>query len=383
MDFGLFYELETLEDRGPMRDYRLLHESTDEVIRAEQAGFTHVWAVEHHFREHFSHAAAPEVWLAALSQRTERIRLGHGVVQTIPSFNHPVRVAERAATLDNLSNGRLDLGTGRAVNIHELGGWNITGNTRDMWRESVELISQIFQAGYEPINYDGEWVSIHDRVVLPRPFQDPHPPLWVACTSPESYRIAGEMGLGVLGFGMAVNAEAMGRRIVEYHQAMETGRPVGAFKNDQVAIMLMAFCAETREEAFRVARDPFNWYLAETLKAFLGWAGEGTELPKGYEWYIDLAKHRSADAAATRNFDYLYEGGMILCGTPDDLIETIETFEAVGMTQMLMAKSIGGIPHEDVLRSIDLIGREVIPHFEQKAAAKQQSPEDRREASPV
>jgi alkanesulfonate monooxygenase SsuD/methylene tetrahydromethanopterin reductase-like flavin-dependent oxidoreductase (luciferase family) len=369
MDFGLLYELQTLEGRTPRRDYDLLWSSTEQVVKADEVGFTHVWAVEHHFREHFSHCAAPEIWLTALAQRTERIRLGHGVVQTLPAFNHPVRVAERAAALDILSNGRLELGTGRAVNLHELNGWNVEGNTRDMWRESVELIAKIWLSGFEPVTYEGEYVQLRDRVVLPRPLQDPHPPLWVAATSPESYRIAGEVGMGVLGFGMAVDADAMGRRISEYRQALETSTPVGGFKTEEVALFMMAYCAETREEARRVAERAFNWYLDETLKSFLGWAGTGQKLPQGYEWYIDLAQHAGDRAAARRNFDYLLDGGMILCGTPDDLIETIRRFEAVGTTQMLMGISIGDIAHEDVMRSIDLIGTEVIPHFVGEAAA--------------
>jgi alkanesulfonate monooxygenase SsuD/methylene tetrahydromethanopterin reductase-like flavin-dependent oxidoreductase (luciferase family) len=344
----------------------------DEVIKADELGFSHVWAVEHHFRENFSHLAAPEIWLTALAQRTERIRLGHGVVQTLPVFNHPVRVAERAATLDILSNGRVDLGTGRSVNLHELGGWGITEDTRDMWRESVELIAKIWTSGYEPVTYKGQHVELNDRLVLPRPLQDPHPPMWVAATSPESYRMAGEMGLGVLGFGMAVEADGMGRRIAEHKAAIETCTPIGGFKNDQVGVFMMAFCAETRKEAHEIAKEAFNWYLAETLKAFLGWAGAGQAMPKGYEWYVDAATNSSEKVAHRRNFDYLFDGGMILCGTPDDLIETIERFEAVGTTQMVMGMSIGGIPHEDVMRSIELVGNEVIPHFAKKAAAKEQ-----------
>ena len=364
MDFGLLYELQTMEARTDRRDYDLLWNSTAQVEKADEVGFTHCWAVEHHFRENFSHCAAPEgPRLTALAQRTERIRLGHGVVQSLPLFNHPVRVAERAAVLDILSNGRLEFGTGRSVNLHELTGWGIMEDTRDMWRESVALIAKIWTSGFEPVSFTGKFVHLHDRVVLPRPLQDPHPPLWVAATSPDSYRIAGEMGLGVLGFGMAIGAEAQGRRITEYRAALETGTPVGAAKNDQVALFLMAYCAESRKEAREVAQGAFNWYLDESLKSFLGWSGGGAQLPKGYEWYAEAAAHAGERVASRKNFDYLLDGGMILCGTPDDLIKTIERFQSVGVTQMLMGISIGDIAHKDVMRSIELIGQEVIPHF--------------------
>jgi alkanesulfonate monooxygenase SsuD/methylene tetrahydromethanopterin reductase-like flavin-dependent oxidoreductase (luciferase family) len=261
----------------------------------------------------------------------------------------------------------VDLGTGRSVNLYELASWGITENTRDMWRESVELIGKIWTSGFEPVTFNGKHVQLNDRVVLPRPLQDPHPPLWVAASSPDSYRLAGELGMGVLGFGMALDAEGMSKRVNEYRAALATGTPVGAFKNDQVAVFMMAYCAETRAEARRVAERAFNWYLDESLKSFLGWAGSGQELPKGYEWYIDVATKAGRSDQAGHNFDYLLDGGMILCGTPEDLINTIERFEAIGATQMLMGISIGDIAHDDVMRSIDLIGNEVIPHFAKKA----------------
>jgi alkanesulfonate monooxygenase SsuD/methylene tetrahydromethanopterin reductase-like flavin-dependent oxidoreductase (luciferase family) len=364
MDFGLIFELQTRAPRSQRRDYDLLWEGLREAVRAEEAGFTHIWGVEHHFREHFSHNSAPEVWLAAVAQHTERIRIGHGIVQTLPPFNHPVRVAERLAALDILSNGRLEFGSGRSVNLYEMNGWGIEGNTRDMWLESVKLIAEIWKAGYEPVAFDGEYVSFHDRPVWPRPLQEPHPPMWVAATSPDSYRIAGEVGMGILAFGMAVDAEAMSRRIALYREVLEASEPLGAVKNDNVAIMLMAFCAETRDEARRIAEEPFTWYLEESLRHFLGWA-KGGPMPKGYEWYVTAAeKTAKAGGATSRNFDYLLDGGMILCGTPDDIKARIADFERAGATQILMATSVGGIPHEAVLSSIDLIGREVIPDFQ-------------------
>jgi alkanesulfonate monooxygenase SsuD/methylene tetrahydromethanopterin reductase-like flavin-dependent oxidoreductase (luciferase family) len=131
---------------------------------------------------------------------------------------------------------------------------------------------------------------------------------------------------------------------------------------------MMAYCAETRAEARRVAERAFNWYLAESLKSFLGWAGSGQELPKGIR-VVRRRRHERRSEGSGHNFDYLLDGGMILCGTPDDLIETIERFEAIGTTQMLLGISIGDIAHDDVLRSIELIGTEVIPHFANKAAA--------------
>ena len=194
---------------------------------AEQAGFTHAWAVEHHFREEFSHSGAPEIWLATAAQHTSTIRLGHGIVLLPPPFNHPVRVAERVGALDILSGGRLELGTGRSIAELEIGGFGIDpGDTRDMWAESVELLQHLWTSGEEEVSFEGKYVNLPGRKVFPRPVQKPHPPMWVAATSPASYTLAGEYGMGVLAFGMAIDKDAMGRRLAEWRAAMAaTTRP--------------------------------------------------------------------------------------------------------------------------------------------------------------
>src|SRR2546423_6521298 len=113
MRFGLFYEHQNprpwVEERA---EHRLMKDALDQIELADRVGFDSVWEVEHHFLEEYSHSSAPEVFLAAASQRTKNIRLGHGIVQAPPGVNHPARIAERVATLDLISGGRVEFGTG-------------------------------------------------------------------------------------------------------------------------------------------------------------------------------------------------------------------------------------------------------------------------------
>lgn len=367
MDFGLLYELQVLKPWARNRDHDTYWNAIRQVVEAERVGFTHVWGVEHHFVPEWSHSSSPEVWLAALAQHTTRIRLGFGVVQLIPKFNHPIRVAERAAALDIMSNGRVELGTGRSVNLTELDGWGIEGDTKEMWLESIRLIGEVFKAKGGPIDFKGRFTEVHAEAVLPIPIQDPHPPLWMAATSPSTYTLAGECGVGILGFGMAVEADVMKRRIDEYHAALAKCTPVGAVVNDNMALFQMAFCAPTDEEARIKAERSVNYYMEESLRHFLQW-GRGGTLPPGYEWYIEASKHPEI-AAQKMKYDYLYDHDLIMCGSPETICERVEKYRNVGVTQILMGVQIGDITHEDALESIRLIGEKVIPQFADVRAA--------------
>src|SRR3954463_6500518 len=162
-------------------EYNTYHEALDQIELADKVGFDYVWEVEHHFLTEYSHSSAPEVFFGAISQRTQRIRLGHGVVLLPHRYNHPVRVAERAAVLDILSNGRVELGTGRSITEQELGGFLIDPDeTIGQWEESVRAIPQMWMK--DKVSFDGKYLQMPERSVLPKPIQKPHPPLWHAAT---------------------------------------------------------------------------------------------------------------------------------------------------------------------------------------------------------
>jgi alkanesulfonate monooxygenase SsuD/methylene tetrahydromethanopterin reductase-like flavin-dependent oxidoreductase (luciferase family) len=145
MRFSLFYEHQLPRPWSEDSERRLLEDALEQIVVAERAGFDRIWEVEHHFLEEYSHSSAPEVFLAAASQRTERIRLGHGIVQLQPGVNHPARVAERVATLDLVSRGRVDFGTGEGSSAGELGGFLIDRTQKHaQWEDALDAITRMF-----------------------------------------------------------------------------------------------------------------------------------------------------------------------------------------------------------------------------------------------
>jgi alkanesulfonate monooxygenase SsuD/methylene tetrahydromethanopterin reductase-like flavin-dependent oxidoreductase (luciferase family) len=362
MDFGVLYEMQVKRPWTEQSEGQAYWDTLEQAVVAEQVGFTHVWAVEHHFREEHSHLSSPEIWLTAVAQHTKSVRLGHGIALLPIPFNHPIRVAERAGALDIMSNGRLELGTGRSVVELELEGFRIDpGDSRPMWEESMAFLQKLWGADGEPIEFEGRFFSMPSRRVLPRPVQRPHPPMWMAATNPATFTIAGDYGLGVLAFGMATSKEAMGRRISEYKAALEaTTRPM-ATKNEQAAVMLMCFCARSYDEARRTCEDAFVDFLDHSIDVFVRW-GEKKELPPGYEWYAEAAK-KAKKQSGKEKFDYLVENGMVLVGTPDDICETIEAYRRVGATQIIALTQLGKIAQTDTLDSLSLFGKGVIPNF--------------------
>src|SRR3954465_1875727 len=182
MRFGIFYEHQMPRPWDDGAHEKLLRDALEQVELADRVGVDYVWEVEHHFLEEYSHSSAPEVFLAAASQRTQRIRLGHGIVQIPPPVNHPARVAERIATLDLVSHGRVDFGTGEGSSAAELGAFGAARTaTRAMREGAFDVITRMFVE--EPFcGWDGQYVQMPPREVVPKPAQRPHPPLWVACS---------------------------------------------------------------------------------------------------------------------------------------------------------------------------------------------------------
>ena len=192
MKFGIFYEHQLPRPWTRDAERQLIQDALDQVELADKVGIDYVWEVEHHFLEEYSHSSAPEVFLAAASQRTKNIRLGHGIIQTAPKYNHPARTAERLATLDLVSNGRVDFGSGESWSVAELGGFEIDPTVkREMWREGLDAaIRCMTETPFTGI--EGKYVNMPPRNVVPKPVQEPHPPLWVACSRRDTILLAAE-----------------------------------------------------------------------------------------------------------------------------------------------------------------------------------------------
>ena len=219
MKFGIFYELQLPKPWAEDSEYNLLTNALDQIELADRLGYDYAWEVEHHFLEEYSHSSAPEVFLAAASQRTKNIRLGHGIVQL--TTNHPARVAERVSTLDLVSHGRVELGIGEGSSVTELHPFDRRfRDKRAVWEDAVQALIPMFsKEGWE---YHGEFFDFPLRNVVPKPMQKPHPPLWVACSQLDTIEMAGRRGMGALGFQF-VSADAARAWVNAYYNASRSG----------------------------------------------------------------------------------------------------------------------------------------------------------------
>jgi alkanesulfonate monooxygenase SsuD/methylene tetrahydromethanopterin reductase-like flavin-dependent oxidoreductase (luciferase family) len=374
MKFGLIYELQMQKPWDENQEYKTYHEALDQIELADQVGFDYVWEVEHHFLVEYSHSSAPEVFLAAASQRTKNIRIGHGVALLPYPFNHPIRVAERAAALDIVSDGRLELGTGRSITEQELGGFGIEpADSRPMWEEAIEMIPKMWTN--ETFAYEGNYFVVPPRMVLPKPIQKPHPPLWMACTQPESFRIAGSKGLGALSFGF-IAPGVLEASLSVYRNAIADAKPVGEFINNQFAATSFACVAPTDEEALEFGRPAADFFQESIGILFVPWAKK-QNVPTSYQYYQTLAamvEERLAQQDGDQRFNEQWDAGTLCIGTPERVRTAVQKYADAGCDQLILMVQIGRIPHEKVMQTIRLMGEEVIPAFKETTTAGVRQP---------
>ena len=289
------------------------------------------------------------------------IRIGHGVVLLPFPYNHPVRVAERLNTLDILSKGRLEVGTGRSATEIELGGFGIPyGETRARWEESSRHHYHHLEGARRQVSrYKGKYFDIPERTIVPRHHQEPHPPLWVAATSEDTHTMAGRMGLGLLSFTLLVSTEHLGRRIQAYRDGLKEAKPKGAFVNDRAAAFFMTHCAATDKQAREEAERAFLSYAQTTLATAIKVPSGGAS---GEQKYAH-AQFEAADQSKL-NLDYLIDNDMCIVGSPDTCIRQIERMQSIlNMDQLLCMMQFWPIPHHKTMNSIKLFGKHVIPYF--------------------
>lgn len=358
MKFGLMYEIQIPEPHYPGIVKDTYDQVLAQVVLAEEMGFAHFWTVEHHFLTEFSYCPAPEVLYGAVSQRTSKIRIGHAVALLPPQYNHPIRVAERAAVLDLLSGGRVDLGTGRSTTLIEMGGFGINPEeTRPMWEEALSIIPRMWLE--DPFSHEGHYFKIPPRSIIPKPLQQPHPPLWMACSQPDSFSIAGRKGIGALCFNIG-QPEELERRVQLYREGIHQAQPVGAFVNNQVAALGLIHCAETDQRAREIGGPAGMWMLNKSLELYRPWQEQGTRIPDSYKFAVGAVQGERAG----RSLEDLIEGGTFCLGSPDTCIRILKKFEVLGIDQVLCFMQFGGIAHQHIMDSIRLFGKYVIPYFQ-------------------
>jgi alkanesulfonate monooxygenase SsuD/methylene tetrahydromethanopterin reductase-like flavin-dependent oxidoreductase (luciferase family) len=372
LKFGIFYEHQLPRPWEADDEHRLLKDALEQVELADKLGIDYVWEVEHHFLEEYSHSSAPEVFLAAASQRTNRIRLGHGIVQLPLGFNHTARVAERIATLDLVSDGRVEFGTGEASSEAELGGFEIDRATkRAQWEEALDAVTRMFVE--EPFaGYDGDFLTMPPRNVVPKPFQKPHPPLWVACSRRETIHLAATKGIGALAFSFIEPAEAKAW-VDDYYAtlASEACVPGGFAVNPNIAIVMPLLCHDDEETAIERGLDGAHFFGYSLAHYYVF----GTHVPGGTNVWEEFQQRRSqfgfdrgiaAQTGVALGAQLLEQGlgslrGAI--GTPDQIRDLLRGYADAGVDQVIFVSQTGRNRHDHICESLDLFAREVMPEF--------------------
>src|SRR6202012_4048117 len=363
MKFGIFYEHQLPRPWDDGAEHRLFQEALDQVELADQLGIDYAWEVEHHFLEEYSHSSAPEIFLAACSQRTKRIRLGHGICLMPPKYNPPARVAERIATLDLVSNGRVEFGTGESASIMELGGFNVgydKDEKRRMWLEGVEQCANMLAMNPYP-GFKGDFFEMPCRNVVPKPVQRPHPPVWVACSNRETIKLAARLGIGALTFAFVDPAEAK-QWVDDYYRIFrEECVPIGHTVNPNICMVSSFGLHQDAEVARQRFQDGFRFF-----QFALGWHyGFGEQIPGRTDiWEMFQKALPSMAAGETR---YAAEGGI---STPAGMREHLANVEAAGVAQVAFIQQGGRNTHEHICEALELFGAYVMPDFKAREAER-------------
>ena len=367
MRIGLFYQIQVPKPWTRSSESQRIYEALEQIPFAEEQGFASVWFSEHHFRPVWSHNSAPDLTLAAISQRTSRIRLGVGVV--LAPIHHPLHVAARMATLDILSRGRVDVGLGRTGYPYQLTPFGTDlPDTRGMWQEFAEILPRIWTQ--EEVSYDGAYFQIPRREVLPKPVQRPHPPLWSACGSDETARLTGSLGMGGL-FGSEGGPDRVGQLMALYRAALQTAAPAAINLAPRTALMTAGYCHEDPKVVAQRGTELVAWYIEQQReRARLVWRDyDPATVPPDYQGYYarDRRLAEGPHPGEPTPQQVREEGTKFCVGTPADCIRFLETYEALGIEEVFLLCAVGPARHQEVVHTIRLFGEEIIPHFAARA----------------
>ncbi len=372
MRFSLFYELQLPRPWDEGAEERLMGEALEQIELADRLGFDRVWEVEHHFLEEYAHSSAPEVFLAAASQRTERIRLGHGIVQLPPPINHPARTAERVATLDLLSGGRVDLGTGEGSSQVELGAFGVRRDAkREQWSEALEVIVRLLTE--DPFTgHRGRWIELPPRNLVPKPKQRPHPPLWMACSRRETIEVAARHGLGALSFSF-VDPEDAVPHVEAYERILTSDEcvPIGRSVNPNLAVTLPFMCHEDESVAIERGIDGahFFGYSLAHYYVFGEHRPGRTDLWEEFDRY----RHERGFAREIIRAEKQPLGMRVLqdavgslrgaVGTPEQLTDLVSRYQRAGVDEVILVAQAGRNRHEHICEALELFAERVMPRF--------------------
>jgi alkanesulfonate monooxygenase SsuD/methylene tetrahydromethanopterin reductase-like flavin-dependent oxidoreductase (luciferase family) len=336
---------------------RAYREAVEQIRLADKVGFNTIWAVEHHFREGRSHLPSPEVLLGHLSGVTEQIGLGFGVTLTPFGFTPPQRIAEKVATVDVLSGGRVQWGTGRSTPMEQTAFGVDREKSRDDWAEAIQIVCGMWREEY--FEYESERFTFPKRMVTPKPWQDPHPPCWMAATSNSSAEVAGRNGLGLLSFSIMQPLETMAAQVTAYRAAQLEAVPLTGVTTNKVAAYTLVHVRDEKNPADKRVWDSVAWWYKNLAQFTLDW-----ELPH-------LSKEEQATAFPLLN--PLIEGDvpietfdaadMIVIGDVDTCVRKMKHYADLGIDELICYVQWGFLEHQDILRTIEVLGKEVIPEL--------------------
>ena len=351
MKFGVMFQLSTPRPWTRESERTVIENAIAQAKLADELGFHYAWSTEHHFLEEYSHSSCPEIFLAALARETKTIRIGHAIVVCVPQYSSPIRIAERTAMLDILSGGRMEVGTGRSATWTEMAGLGADPDlTKQSWDEYVRVIPKMWTQ--ERFSYEGKFFSMPERAILPKPYQKPHPPMWVAVSSAGTEVDAAQRGLGSLGLSFGPMS-AQEKIIANYRRIIKNCEPVGEFVNEQVATVGFMFCHEDDAEAVKIG-GVLNAGFAPLAAQFVHPPEALPSAPRQAQGL--LAALRQGGSAPPR------DGSTI--GNPQHIVRELKKWESMGVDTMnLILNVLEVVPQEQVLNSLRLFAKEVMPHF--------------------
>ncbi len=355
MKFSLFYEMQ-ISNPTRQSEAQMFHDCVEQCVLADQIGYDTIWEVEHHGLYEYSHSSAPETFLAFIAAKTERIKLGHGITLTPHRYNHPIRIAERVATLDILSRGRVRWGSGKSSSLTEkLAFENDVTALHDQWKEALDMIPRMWQQ--DVFEYKGKFFDVPPTQVIPKPVQDPHPPMYAACSKPESAVEVGKLGIGALNFAIG-NDDYLAQKVADYRAAVEAANPTAYRVTNHFACTPVSLCLDDDVKACRYGFRGAQFF-AEALGTYY-FSGERPigPLPIGRDFMSDedledAMDLRGADDAPAMN----------VVGDPVACREIVSRFEGAGVDEIILVMQAGTIPHDLVMESIKTFGEQVMPHF--------------------
>jgi alkanesulfonate monooxygenase SsuD/methylene tetrahydromethanopterin reductase-like flavin-dependent oxidoreductase (luciferase family) len=403
MKFDVFCEIQrAFPWRAGQSDATLMLDTLEQARAADRAGFEIWWQVEHHGSPQFSYSAAPEVFLTAIAMATQRLRVGHAGVLIPFKINNPLRVAERAATLDILSGGRFELGLAKSGGKE----WETFGvnpdTARDEVREAMRMIPRMWTEA--EFSWDSPLFHLPPREVTPRPLQKPHPRLWQTCGSPESFYMAGEMGVGALGTTLLSPVAFLGQMMRQHDRGLaDCKEPAGAFVNGEKGAFTFVHVAESRAQAiqhgaawsalwyvnaaaitFKVPRRVWYDMIKQGLHPNAAAATMARDqldpheieiLPDDPPVLVLLKRMAQGDAVSREEAHEVLEAlDCVVIGDPDHCAAKIRGYEAIGVDRMMCMMQYGALEQPAILRSFELAGRDLLPALADKPPAPATTP---------